>query len=101
MNFLNKKIGKICILEGNHCVAVFMEKGFKHHQIQIFSPVAKDGRVMSTDELNTLMQGHNFLHSTASVHVCDLEIILTLSKARTKFVSGEVGGKKVLLTISF
>jgi hypothetical protein len=96
MNIFNKNIGKIRILDGNHRVAVFQDKGFKHHQIQIFSPIGKDGRIMSTDELNTLMQGHNFLHSSASVHVCDLEIILTLSKARTKFVSAEVGGKKVL-----
>jgi len=96
MKIFNKNLGKVRILDGNHRVSVFLEKGFKHHPIQFFSPVAKDGRIMSSDELNILMQGHNFLHSSASVHVCDFEIILTLSKARTKFVSREVDGKKVL-----
>jgi len=83
-------------LDGNHRIAVFLEKGFKHHPIQIFSPVSKNGSVMTSEQLNILMQGHNFLHSSASVHVCDLEIILTLAKTRTKFVTAETGGKKVI-----
>jgi len=56
---------------------------------------------MTVEELNILMQGHNFLHTSASVHVCDLEIILTLAKTRTKFVISEIGGKKVILRKKF
>ncbi len=78
-------------------MAVFVEKNYKHHPIQIFSPITREGRVMTVAELNILMQGHNFLHTSASVHVCDLEIILTLAKTRAKFVLHEIAGKKVII----
>ncbi len=72
-----------------------MEKGYKHHPIQMFAPISKDGTIMTNGQLSILLQGHNFLHTSASVHVCDLEILLTLAKTRTKFVSGDKGEKKV------
>jgi len=77
---------------------MFIEKNYKHHPIQIFSLITKEGRVMTVAELNILMQGLNLLHTFASVYVCDLEIILTLAKTRAKFVLHEIGGKKVIIT---
>ncbi len=41
---------------------------------------------MTDDQLDILLQGQNFLHSSGSVHTCDLERLITLSKTRPKYI---------------
>src|ERR1700729_2480001 len=82
-------IGQFRILDGNHRLVVFKENGVISHPCNIFCPVSAEGKVMSFQQLQVLMQGNNFINSNGVVKVSELEILVTLQRIRKDFIKEE------------